>query len=69
MDAQILNGAESSEDFERLTAADIVAWALPRFNPRFALACSFQAEESVLIDLMHRVRGADFRVFTLDMGG
>jgi phosphoadenosine phosphosulfate reductase len=68
LDAQILNGTESSKDFERLTAAEIVAWALPRFNPRLALACSFQAEESVLIDLMHRVRGTDFRVFTLDTG-
>ena len=68
MDAQILNGTESSKDFEALAAAEIVAWALPRFNPRLALACSFQAEESVLIDLMHRVRGTDFRVFTLDTG-
>ena len=33
-----------------------------------ALACSFQAEESVLIDMMHRQRGADFRIFTLDTG-
>lgn len=56
----MLNGAESREDFEQLTAVDIVAWALSRFNHRLALACSFQAEESVLIDLMDRVRGADF---------
>jgi len=63
-----VNGTESSRDFESLTAAEIVAWALPRFNTRLALACSFQAEESVLIDLMHRVRGTDFRVFTLDTG-
>jgi phosphoadenosine phosphosulfate reductase len=68
LDAQILNGTESGKDFEALAAAEIVAWALPRFNPRLALACSFQAEESVLIDLMHRVRGTDFRVFTLDTG-
>jgi phosphoadenosine phosphosulfate reductase len=68
LDAQILNGTESSKDFEALAAAEIIAWALPRFNPRLALACSFQAEESVLIDLMHRVRGTDFRVFTLDTG-
>jgi phosphoadenosine phosphosulfate reductase len=46
----------------------MVTWASERFAPRIALACSFQAEESVLIDLMHRVRGADFRVFTLDTG-
>ncbi len=61
-----MNLAENSNDFENLTTGDMVTWALERFGPRIALACSFQAEESVLIDLMYRVRGADFRVFTLD---
>jgi phosphoadenosine phosphosulfate reductase len=37
-------------------------------HPQIALACSFQAEESVLIDLIHRTRGSDFRLFTLDTG-
>ena len=63
-----MNLAKNSNDFENLTTVDMVTWALERFGPRIALACSFQAEESVLIDLMHRVRGADFRVFTLDTG-
>jgi phosphoadenosine phosphosulfate reductase len=63
-----MNLAKSSQDFEDLTTAEIVTWALARFSPRVGLACSFQAEESVLIDLMHRVRGADFRLFTLDTG-
>jgi phosphoadenosine phosphosulfate reductase len=63
-----MNLAKSSKDFEDLTTAEIVTWALERFSPRVGLACSFQAEESVLIDLMHRVRGADFRLFTLDTG-
>ena len=63
-----MNLAKSSKDFEDLTTAEIVTWALERFSPRVGLACSFQAEESVLIDLMHRVRGDDFRLFTLDTG-
>ena len=63
-----MNLAKSSQDFEDLTTVEIVTWALERFSPRIGLACSFQAEESVLIDLMHRVRGADFRLFTLDTG-
>src|SRR5262244_2810383 len=63
-----MNLAENGNDFENLTTVDMVTWALERFGPRIALACSFQAEESVLIDLMHRVRGADFRIFTLDTG-
>jgi phosphoadenosine phosphosulfate reductase len=68
LDAQTLNLTERSQDFEGLTTAEIVSWALENYNPRIGLACSFQAEESVLIDLMHRVRGADFRLFTLDTG-
>jgi phosphoadenosine phosphosulfate reductase len=63
-----MNLAKSSKDFEDLTTGEIVTWALERFSPRIGLACSFQAEESVLIDLIHRVRGADFRLFTLDTG-
>ena len=63
-----MNLAKSSQDFEDLTTTEIVTWALERFSPRIGLACSFQAEESVLIDLIHRVRGADFRLFTLDTG-
>ena len=53
---------------DELSALELLQWAFARFHPRLALACSFQAEESVLIDMMHRVRGADFRVFTLDTG-
>ena len=67
-DTQILNMKENKNAFEDLTAADIVSWALERFSPRIGLACSFQAEESVLIDMIHRMRGADFRLFTLDTG-
>jgi phosphoadenosine phosphosulfate reductase len=51
-----------------LSTTDLLSWSFARFHPRLALACSFQAEGSVLIDLIHRLRGADFRVFTLDTG-
>jgi 3'-phosphoadenosine 5'-phosphosulfate sulfotransferase (PAPS reductase)/FAD synthetase len=51
-----------------LSAEEILAWALDKFSPRIALACSFQAEGSVLIDMMHRMRGSEFRIFTLDTG-
>ncbi|HEX9787494.1 MAG TPA: phosphoadenylyl-sulfate reductase, partial [Candidatus Binatia bacterium] len=73
MDASSLNTEERfrteiTEGLERLSAEEILAWALEKFSPRIALACSFQAEESVLIDLMHRMRGSDFRIFTLDTG-
>ena len=67
-ETRTLNVAESSQALEGLTAAEIVRWALERFESRLSLACSFQAEGSVLIDLIHRSRGNDFRVFTLDTG-
>lgn len=50
---------------ETLDAADLVAEALAVFHPRVALACSFQREESVLLDLVFAVR-PDARVFALD---
>jgi phosphoadenosine phosphosulfate reductase len=56
------------ETANALSSTELLKWAFSRFHPRLALACSFQAEESVLIDLVHRLRGSDFRVFTLDTG-
>jgi phosphoadenosine phosphosulfate reductase len=50
------------------STTDLLSWSFAKFHPRLALACSFQAEGSVLIDLLHRLRGSDFRVFTLDTG-
>jgi phosphoadenosine phosphosulfate reductase len=57
-----------SAALENLAAPDLLGWAFENFNERIALACSFQAEESVLIDMMHRLRGSKFRVFSLDTG-
>ncbi len=67
-----LSGVEAMpgmiERLEKLGPEAVLEWALNQFSPKIALACSFQAEESVLIDMMHRLRGSDFRVFTLDTG-
>ena len=57
-----------SEELEQLSTQQLLGWALDTFSPRIALASSFQAEESVLIDMIHRLKGSDFRVFTLDTG-
>lgn len=63
-------GAESDvpRDLQQAGAETVLAWALDKCAPQAALACSFQAEDSVLIDMMHRLRGTDIRVFTLDTG-
>jgi phosphoadenosine phosphosulfate reductase len=54
-------------DAESLTAAEVVARMVERFHPRLFLACSFQQEESVLIDLLLRIE-PEARIFTLDTG-
>jgi phosphoadenosine phosphosulfate reductase len=52
-------------DLESSSAGDVIAWALETYHPRIALACSFQKEESVLLDLVFRAN-PDARVFALD---
>lgn len=65
---QKIYDAVEAEKLEQFSAQELLSWALSTYHPRIAFACSFQAEESVLIDMMHRLRGSDFRVFTLDTG-
>ena len=52
-------------DLEHLDAAGVLAYAVERFHPRLTVACSFQKEASVVLDLMLRV-APDANVFTLD---
>jgi phosphoadenosine phosphosulfate reductase len=51
----------------RLTAQDVLADAVERFHPRLVTACSFQKEESVLLDMLLPL-APDARVFTIDTG-
>jgi phosphoadenosine phosphosulfate reductase len=57
----------TAPDLEALSAEDVLAEAVERFHPRMALACSFQKEESVLLNMLLRLR-PDARVFTIDTG-
>lgn len=52
-------------DVEALTAHEVVDLVLERLHPRVALACSFQKEGSVLLDMI-LTREPRARVFTLD---
>jgi phosphoadenosine phosphosulfate reductase len=52
-------------DVERLGAQEIVDLVLERLHPRVALACSFQKEESVLLEML-LTREPQARVFALD---
>jgi phosphoadenosine phosphosulfate reductase len=48
-------------------AEDTLRFAVERHHRRLVMACSFQKEESVLIDLLMRIEPAA-RVFTIDTG-
>lgn len=52
-------------DVESLSAREVIALVLDRFHPRVALACSFQKEESVLLDLLLE-QEPEASVFALD---
>jgi phosphoadenosine phosphosulfate reductase len=52
-------------DVESLSARDVVAFCLEAFPERVALACSFQKEETVLLDLLFELEPRA-RVFAID---
>jgi phosphoadenosine phosphosulfate reductase len=54
-------------DAVALDARELLAWALEAFHPKLALACSFQKEEAVLLDLLFEIE-PEARVFALDTG-
>ena len=52
---------------EIATAHEALEWASENLHPRVAMASSFGAEDSALMDIMMKVN-PDFRFFTLDTG-
>src|ERR671919_2824422 len=52
-------------DLEALDASSVLAYMVERFHPRLAVACSFQKEASVVLDLILQI-APDARIFTLD---
>lgn len=48
-------------------ALDVLQVALSRHHPRIALACSFQVEDLVVLDMMVRIQ-PEARVFAIDTG-
>jgi phosphoadenosine phosphosulfate reductase len=57
----------SIPDLERLSAEEVLAHMVEHHHPRLALACSFQKEEAILVDMLMSVEPAA-RVFTIDTG-
>jgi phosphoadenosine phosphosulfate reductase len=54
-------------DLEHASAQEVLGFMLEHHHPRLALACSFQKEEAVLIDMLMRLEPSA-RVFTIDTG-
>ena len=54
-------------ELEAASAEEVLAHMLERHHPRVALACSFQKEDAVLIDMLMRL-DPTARVFTIDTG-
>jgi len=54
-------------DLESLSAQEVLAHAVREYHPRLAVACSFQKEASVILDMLLTIE-PEARVFTLDTG-
>ncbi len=54
-------------DLEAASALEVLEYAVREWHPRLVVACSFQKEASVIVDLVRRVE-PQARVFTLDTG-
>jgi phosphoadenosine phosphosulfate reductase len=54
-------------DLEAASAEEVLAHVVDRFHPRLYVACSFQKEASVIMDMLVRIEPSA-RFFTLDTG-
>jgi phosphoadenosine phosphosulfate reductase len=54
-------------DLEHASAEEVLGYAVERFHPRLFVACSFQKEASVIMDMLVRIE-PEARFFTLDTG-
>jgi phosphoadenosine phosphosulfate reductase len=59
--------ARIEPDLEHASAEEVLAHVVERFHPRLYVACSFQKEASVIMDMLVRIE-PNARFFTLDTG-
>lgn len=55
------------QTLEAASAEEVIAFAVENFHPRLTMACSFQKEETVLVEMLLRVC-PEARVFAIDTG-
>ena len=53
------------ESFETKQPQEVLAAAIERYAPKIVLACSFGAEDVVLVDMVHRINPSE-PLFYLD---
>jgi phosphoadenosine phosphosulfate reductase len=54
-------------DLEHMSAEEVLAYMVDRFHPKLYVACSFQKEASVIMDMLLKIE-PEARFFTLDTG-
>lgn len=62
-----MRGLATAPELERASAQEVLAHAVERFHPRLYVACSFQKEASVIMDMLLKIE-PEARFFTLDTG-
>jgi phosphoadenosine phosphosulfate reductase len=62
-----VTAARVTPDLEHARAEQVLAYMVERFHPRLYVACSFQKEASVIMDMLLRIE-PEARFFTLDTG-
>jgi phosphoadenosine phosphosulfate reductase len=63
----VMPTSPTSPDLEALDAEEVLAHVVREHHPRLAVACSFQKEASVIVDMLLKIQ-PDVRIFTLDTG-
>jgi phosphoadenosine phosphosulfate reductase len=59
--------APTAPQLGHLSARELLAYAVEHHHPRLAMACSFQKEEAVLLDMLMAIEPRA-RLFTIDTG-
>lgn len=65
-----LSDYEASEyavEFEESNPQEVLEWALGMFHPRISVACSLQAEDVILLDMVWKI-DSDAKAFVIDTG-
>jgi phosphoadenosine phosphosulfate reductase len=56
-----------SLNLEKKDALEVLKWGIEKFHPKIALACSLQAEDVVILDMMSKIVNKP-KVFVIDTG-